>query len=317
MKKLLTYTGFILTGITLTTIAVCTSDKGLSDVNKEAYKAFVNESNKVEELGFTNYETDDFKVRIFDGDNDYVGTSDGKWSKEKALLDVIAGTTLPVNDEYQAIVPSYEKMKGLTDIVGGIASLQNDGEEAFSNDTFTENMYTATICHEVFHSWQLTNFEDSIVNGSHSYNGDREAIILNEIDTNEELKASVCKEAELLYKAYFENDTEQKYNLIKEALKESEERNVKLSENAANTEYFVENIEGSARYIEAMAYKDLAGEEEFNDYYLGEFTYIDGSEKYYTLGFLRCLLLDQVNPGWQSEFTYDNGCTNILADVVK
>lgn len=300
-------------GIVLSGALAATAGKGLSEVNRKAYETYIGEGEKLSDLGFKWYRPEEIKVRFFDGDKDYVSRPDGEFQKEAPVLDVLAGTAWQVGEEYQVVVPVYEKLSGMTELLGGANMLSDEEEEM----NYSETMYVATIAHEAFHCWQFSRFEEQITKDLPEEGMDRETIITEEIDSHEELKASVLREAKLWQEAYAEEDRASKLELIKEALKEAQERNENMSQVARTAEYFVETLEGSAQYVEACTYRNLTSEEEYNDYYMGEFEYHNGSGKYYTLGLYQCLVLDQVAEGWQQEFTYENNASTILANVVR
>lgn len=314
--------------------AVCmTQTKGVSIINKEAYATYLQECDYLNTLGFKGFEPKETKVRFFDGEYDFVADGSGEWKKESPVLNVIAGTTWQVDGEYQAVVPVYAKLQGLTEVVGNIQKLQEivkeeeTGAENASmeegkgqqetNSVYSETMHVTTICHEVFHCWQFTAFEDQIVNGTHCYTGDREVIITEEIDSEEDLAASVEKEVNLYREAWFTEDLNIKKELVVAALQEGTRRAKKLSDNARNVEYFVETLEGSAQYIEAMSFRHLTSEEEFESLYLNEFVYSGGSEKYYRIGLYQCLLLDQLNSDWKKDFSFENSHSTLLQNMLQ
>lgn len=313
-------------GVVLAGAVLITGKKGVGEVNKEAYTNYLNECDNLKKLGFANFTPENTKIRFFDGDNDFVVDGSNEWKKEKPVLNVIAGTVWQVGDEYQALVPVYEKMHGLTEAVEGVRIMQDgmnnqvkgdDNGNARQDSTFSEDSFVSTICHEAFHCWQFANFEEQILKRSQGFTGDREAVIVEEIDKKEEMAASVEREVNLYRDAYFTKDTETKKKLIAEALKEGADRADKLSADGKFTEYYLETLEGSAQYIEAMSFRDLTSEEEFKAQYLGEFVYCGGSGKYYTIGLYQCLLLDQLNVDWQEEFSFENSPSTILENMLK
>ena len=89
---------------------------------------------------------------------------------------------------------------------------------------------------------------------------------------------------------------------IKKALELQKKREVALSDKVSAAEGFLQNLEGSARYVECAAYRKLAGDEVWKKQFLQAFSYADGSGKYYDMGMYKCMLLDQCLPGWQTQF---------------
>ena len=97
-------------------------------------------------------------------------------------------------------------------------------------------------------------------------------------------------------------DVETKKKQIKKALELQKKRETALSDKVCAAEGFLQNLEGSARYVECAAYRKLAGDEAWKKQFLQAFSYADGSEKYYDMGMYKCMLLDQCLPGWQTQF---------------
>ncbi len=120
----------------------------------------------------------------------------------------------------------------------------------------------------------------------------------------------------LLRKAYQTEGMEEKRQLVANVLEIAEKRKEKLSQAAEAMEYFLENFEGSARYVESMAYQELEGESAWETVYLSEFRYENGSGKYYDMGMMKCMLLDQLLDGWQKEFSPENGLNELLSSAV-
>ncbi|MDO5154982.1 MAG: hypothetical protein Q4D51_03360 [Eubacteriales bacterium] len=317
MKKKIGYMIYGAVGVLLCGAMVFTSSFGLSRVNQEAYDKFLTESDVLEKLAFDGFAAKNYKVRFFDGEQDFVMQKDAEMKKDKETLDVIAATAVEVDDEYQVLVPVYEKMQGVTQLVDGVSSLQNADAQPKELESFSQEMYVAAICHEAFHCWQFTKFEEQIENGIGDEGQDREAVITSEIDANDQYVKSIEHEMECLQNAYNETALNQKYAFIKDALAEEAKRQDSVSDAACRVEKFVETLEGSAQYVEAMAYRDMTSEASFEKHYLADFKYTDGSGKYYTMGLMKCLILDQVSENWQSDFSYENNASKMLEKVVK
>jgi len=65
--------------------------------------------------------------------------------------------------------------------------------------------------------------------------------------------------------------------------------------------------------VESKLYLEIAGESEYNRKYLaGGGAYQNGADKYYRSGLLKCLLLDEIAPGWRQAFD----CSRTLDDLL-
>ena len=156
----------------------------------------------------------------------------------------------------------------------------------FALDSYSKETQATVIWHEAFHAWQQENgLDQAYALGQEN----REAIIKKYVDKN-----SVQK------KAF--TDMEIKKKQIKKALELQKKREVALSDKVSAAEGFLQNLEGSARYVECAAYRKLAGDEVWKKQFLQAFSYADGSGKYYDMGMYKCMLLDQCLPGWQTQF---------------
>ncbi len=311
------YITYGLLGMFLVLCVAVTGNYGLSEVNRNAYASYISESNYMSEIGFKDFNPADYKVRFFDGEKDYVVQSERKIVKEKKVFDALAATAWKVGDEYQVLVPVYENMSGFTETVAKIGAIHSSVEqdEVVDEVEFSEELYVSSICHEAFHVWQFNNFEKEMEADLGKAEWNREEIITSEIDSNSQYVASIEREVKLLFDAYYETDKNKKFELINSVLQEEASRRGTMSDNAVKMEYFIENLEGSAQYVEALVYRELTSQKDFEDYYLGEFEYANGSYKYYTIGLMKCLILDQIQEGWQAEFTYENGLSQIMKGI--
>ena len=104
--------------------------------------------------------------------------------------------------------------------------------------------------------------------------------------------------------------------MVLQALSIEAEREQELSDSANAMEYYLDNLEGSAMYVEGQVYRELEGDDAWKEYYMGEFQYENGSSKYYKRGMLKCLLLDQMMEGWQSQFSGTCGLSQLLEQIV-
>ena len=318
-------------GIILAAGSIATAKYGLSEVNRSIYQDALSLDAKMQEFGFEDFSLKNMKVRFYDGDCDYVVQTDAEGSmtikKEKAILDVFAGTTVEADGQWQVLIPTYEQFSGLFDALEALGSYEQgmqEGSFAFSESDYSESSHAASIWHEAFHAWQAENWTEDVEKlmeqaeaGSVNTSGNtREEIIVNEVDSDKELSGLFTEEMQLLMKAYQTEQTEEKKELVEKALEIAERRKEKLTPAAKAMEYFLENYEGSARYVESMAYRELEGDSAWQEIYLSEFRYENGSGKYYDMGMVKCVLLDQLAEGWQKEFSDGVGLDELLLGVL-
>lgn len=313
---------YVVAGVLLAAGSVATAEHGLSGVNRDIYQNAMALDGEMQKLGFGDFSLRDRKVRFYDGNCDYVVQTDADSqmivTKEKAQLDVFAGTTLEVDGQWQVLLPTYEQFSGLFDALGTLGSYQQgmqEGQFDFSESGYNGSMHAATIWHEAFHAWQAENWHETMQILSRQPQKDDENpvdIIVREVDSSRELTALFTEEMSQLMRAYdAQNMTEKKEWAVK-ALQTAKVRSGKLSDEAKAMEYYLENFEGSARYVESMAYREMAGDAAWRAFYLKDFKYANGSEKYYHMGMLKCVLLDQLTDGWQPEFADERGLDELL-----
>lgn len=318
-------------GIILAAGSIATAKYGLSEVNRSIYQEALSLDEKMQEFGFEDFSLKTRKVRFYDGDCDYVAQIDAEGSmtikKEKAILDVFAGTTVEADGQWQVLIPAYEQFLGLFDALEALDSYEQgmqEGSFAFSESDYSESSHAASIWHEAFHAWQAENWTEDVeklmeqaeAESVNTGGNTREEIIVNEVDSDKELSGLFTEEMQLLMKAYQTEQVEEKKELVEKALEIAERRKEKLTPAAKAMEYFLENYEGSARYVESMAYRELEGDSAWQEIYLSEFRYENGSGKYYDMGMLKCVLLDQLAEGWQKEFSEGVGLDELLLGVL-
>lgn len=311
-------------GIFLAVGSIATASYGLSEVNRNIYQDALALDETMQELGFDSFTLKTTKVRFYDGNNDYVVQVDAEGhiiiKKEKPQMDVYAGTTVEADGQWQALLPTYEHFSRLFDALEALGSYEQgmqEGSFAFSKSDYGESSHAATIWHEAFHAWQSEKWPkdmEALMEKAGIGNEDsREDIIVREVDSDRELVELFNEEMQLLMKAYQAEGPEEKRALIANVLEIAEKRKEKLSQAAETMEYFLENYEGSARYVESVAYRELEGETAWEMIYLSEFRYENGSGKYYDMGMLKCMLLDQLLDGWQKEFSPETGLNELLS----
>lgn len=320
--------GYAAMGILFAACSIVTGEYGLSKTDREIYDTAVSLDSG--DMGFATFSLRDYKVRFYNGKYDYVVVpgdepeAPPKIVKEEAVLDVFAGTTIDVDGEYQVLLPTYEQFSRLFEVLGTAETVSqgmSEGTMAFTEDSYSRNSQAATIWHEAFHAWQYTNWQEGIDALTErmrlSAEESREDIIVREVDSDQEMVTTFEQEMKLFMEAYEETVPERKKEKIKQVLELAGQREKHLSDSVNAMEYFLENLEGSAMYVEGMAYRKLEGEAAFKEYYLDDFSYENGSGKYYHLGMLKCLLLDEMLPGWQSRFAADYGLDELLCECVE
>lgn len=311
-------------GFFLAVGSIATASYGLSEVDRNIYQNALALDETMKELGFDGFTLKTTKVRFYDGNNDYVVQVDAEGritiKKEKPQMDVFAGTTVEADGQWQALLPTYEQFSSLFDALETLGSYEQgmqEGSFAFSKSDYGESSHAATIWHEAFHAWQSEKWPEDVealMEKAGIGNEDsREDIIVKEVDSDKELAELFNEEMQLLMKAYQAEGPEEKRALIANVLEIAEKRKEKLSQAAETMEYFLENYEGSARYVESVAYRELEGESAWKTVYLSEFRYENGSGKYYDMGMLKCMLLDQLSDGWQKEFSPETGLNELLS----
>lgn len=322
--------GYIAMGVILAFGSIFTETYGLSEVNLEIYDTAVSLDGMVQNIGFQDFSLKDYKVRFYDGKQDYVVQKNEEEitsiMKEDAVLDVFVGTTMEVDGENQVLLPTYEQFTSLFDVLDAAGTVSQgmsgntEGTMAFTEDSYSENSHVATIWHEAFHAWQYTNWKaeiDALMKRVNIAEGEsREDVIVEEADSDKKMVTAFEDEMELLYKAYETEDMAEKKKLVLQALSIEAEREQKLSDSVNAMEYYLDNLEGSAMYVEGQVYRELEGDDAWKEYYMGEFQYENGSSKYYKRGMLKCLLLNQMMEGWQSQFSGTCGLSQLLEQIV-
>lgn len=156
-------------GIILAAGSIATAKYGLSEVNRSIYQDALSLDEKMQEFGFEDFSLKTRKVRFYDGDCDYVVQTDAEGSmtikKEKAILDVFAGTTVEADGQWQVLIPAYEQFSGLFDALGALGSYEQgmqEGSFAFSESDYSESSHAASIWHEAFHAWQAENWTEDV-----------------------------------------------------------------------------------------------------------------------------------------------------------
>lgn len=295
MKKVII---FVLVGIMLATGVIATGAYGLSEEDIEIYERAVSIE---DDFGFDGFAITDYPVSFYDGDNDYVvvwENDDYSINKRNPVMDFIVATAYPVDEHYEVLTPTIEKMSSLL----GLLSM--------GNGSYGADEHVTTLWHEAFHCYQLTNYLENIE--SIPLVAVDESLIAENADTNEQAVRLFEQKSELLKKAIKTDDIDKIREYIVEYKKLDEERKTLLSDEVNSVEEYYTRIEGTACYIEACVYKSLLPDS-FEDNYIEAISeYGGGSGKYYKTGMAMCMILDTVNPEWKNGYNFSEPLINLI-----
>lgn len=298
------YRVYVIIGVVLMVLTLVTGTYGLPKEDKEIYYEALKLDEKVKGFGFPDFAISDYKVRFFDGDADYVIKGE-TIEKEKAVFETFVGTTVEVDGEFQVMLPTYGRFAQMYSALSSVENMA-EGSISFDEADYSQKAHIATLWHEAFHTWQFTKSAEELyelaekagIGGENSY----EEVVQNEVDSNHDQVLLLEKEIQLLFQAYQSEDMTAKRLLLEQVFELQEERAGLLSEQAVVAEQYYKTVEGSARYIESCVYKELEGEEAWENIYMSPFVYENGSGKYYTEGMIKCMILDQIVPDWKKNF---------------
>lgn len=297
MKKAIIVT---IIGAALVAGVIATGSYGLSKDNINIYERAVALQNENSNFGFDGFAVTDYPVAFYDGDNDYVIVwENGGYTIEKRrpVINSIAATAYFVDDHYEVLAPSVEKMSSLMGLLNGGSS------EYGTQDC------VATLWHEAFHCWQLTNYADNIEAICPETN---ENLIAEYADTNRQAVDLFEQQAAILENAVKADDIDRIRDYIAKYKKLEEERNMLLSNDVKALEDYYTRVEGTACYIEACVYK-MQLPEKFNGNYIDNISeYSGGSSKYYKAGMAQCMILDKLNPQWKDGYDFKEPLTNLI-----
>lgn len=326
---------YVLLGIVLAVSTIGTAPRGLSQVNKEIYKKAEAYQPQIDELGFSGFQLKDYKVRFYDGKNDYV-TSNGKYKKEKPVFNTFVGTTYKVDKEYQVILPTLEQFSNLFDLLGAAEGI-SEGNISFKKSDYSKDEHVATLWHEATHAYQMTHYEKQITtlmdnfltnsgllasnnssdDSSESASADFMEKTVSSVDSNKTVVKLYKKQITLLKKAYHATDIAEKQSLVSQYLDLQKERADCMTGSQLALENYYECVEGTARYVEAHIYTAEKGQKASDMQYVDDFSYNNGSGKYYTAGMIKCCLLDSFLPQWKEDFQYTVSLDELLAKGIN
>ncbi|MBQ8568575.1 MAG: hypothetical protein IJ446_05085 [Oscillospiraceae bacterium] len=277
-------------GIGLAASVIATGTYGLPEEDKDIYNKAAAISAGSDNFGFKDFSIENYPVAFYDGEYDYVVTQENgteNITKRKPVLNSIAATAYPVDEHYEVLTPTLEKMSSVLGVLT-------------ASEEYGERDHITTLWHEAFHCWQLTNYYDNIIN---ICGGTDEKLVADKIDTNERAAALFQEQSELLEQAVGASDIDKMREYIVKYNQLEQERNALLSEELTDLENYYEIVEGSACYIEMLVYTMQDPENTERDYISEISGYSDGTGKYYKTGMAQCIILDKLNIEWKD--TYD------------
>ncbi|MDE6312506.1 MAG: hypothetical protein K2M46_02630 [Lachnospiraceae bacterium] len=328
MKKKTGYIlAYVIIGVLLVIMVLATGSYGLSKENLSIYGQALELESQMAEKTFLDYRITQFPIAFFDGDYDYVITKEKEElqvKKRKPVMQTFVGTAYWVEDHYEILMPTIEKFSSMIDMLYSADNLSNISQEesALDETTYGSKEQIATIYHEGFHAYQFSNYEEQIsaqLKG-HTFDDEHfgEALIVEKIDNDEEQTRLYHQELVLLKKMVNSDNIEEIKELLKEYLKKDEVRRQKLTEETLILENYYELVEGSAYYVESIAYEQVYDNEKLQNTYIEPMdVFSKGSHKYYNMGMAKCRILDKLDPEWKNQFDFSMGLTEKLTEYVR
>lgn len=211
-------------GVILMGATIMTGINGLSPQNKAVYDDALSLQQDVDTVGFEDFKLEDYKVRFFDGNADYV-VSGETIKKEPAVFTTFVGTAYEVDGDYQVILPTVENFSAMFDLLGTAGSI-SEGETNFTEAQYGAKEHIATLWHETLHAYQMRHYYDQLTGlldeGAEGEN--IEDIIVSSVDSNQHVVELYKKQMELLNKAYDAEDLTDKKTLAAQYLELEGER---------------------------------------------------------------------------------------------
>lgn len=303
-----------ITGVALAVSVAATGTYGLSEENREIYETALSLQQRVDGLGFSEFNLADYKVRFFDGDADYVVYGEAI-SREKPVFTTFVGTSYEVDGEYQVILPVLENFAEMFALLGAAETL-SEGGVSFDKNTYGDQEHTATLWHEAFHAYQMTHYAEGIdgLRDGGRFEEGMSRVIVEAVDSRKDMIQYFERGAALLLQAYQETDMEAKKALVHEYFELESRRREQLGEEAVLAEDYLETVEGSACYVESCIIAFLKGQEEMEQHYMAPFSYSGGTGKYYKIGMMKCYLLEQLRQDWNAGYEFDRNLNELLRE---
>lgn len=310
-------------GVGLTVATVLTGTYGISQRNIQIYEDALELQQQVDSLEIPQFHLEDYAVRCYDGNSDYVFTYEqgkAKYEKQTTVLGAYVGTAYEVEGEYQVIVPTVEKFHKLLSLMDTAAGVQSESF-VFGETEYGDEEQIATIWHEALHAWQFTNYESQIIDSvrlAETESSNMSDLITKEVDNNSEIVALYQQEMNCLKQAVQAESIDDKKSYVLQYKKIEEQRRQLLSESVLTVEEYYEKVEGMAFYVESKVYELLKGTNAYEEYYLEPISeYSQGTHKYYSMGMAKCLLLDEMKKDWKQEYDYSTSLTECVYEVFE
>ena len=288
----------ILIGAVLVAGVIATGSRGISEDNIAVYEKAVSLESE-NSFGFEGFALTDYPVAFYDGDRNYVFTwENGEYTitKRAAALNFIVATAYPVEGHYEVLTPTIEKMSSLLVLMG-----QEQGG-------YGTEEHIATLWHEAFHCFQLTNYKENIEGICAEAD---ESLIAEYADKNEAAVTLFRQKAQLLRNAVLCNDIDKIREYIVQYKRLDEERKALLSDEVNALEEYYTRVEGTACYVEACVY-EMQLPEGFETNYIDAIGEYGGSGKYYKQGMAMCMILDTIDPEWKQSYDFSEPLINLI-----
>lgn len=297
MRKII----IILTGLFLVAGVLATGSYGLSQEDLAIYRQAAELEERGGDMGFEGFSFTEYPVAFYNGECDYVIAREGEEysvTKRRAVIHFIAATAWPVDDHYEVLTPTVQKMSSLIYVMS-MGDMEYGAEEQ-----------VATLWHEAFHCYQMTTFQDHIEEICPTEKD--EGIIAGEADASPRAASLLGEQARLLEEAVKAQDVDRIRECIVKYKELDRERKTLLSRDMAALEDYYIRVEGTARYIEACVYKMLVPERFDSAYLDGISECGGGSEKYYRMGMAQCMILDRIDPDWKCGFEFSEPILDLI-----
>lgn len=290
--------GLLLMGLLLST------PKGLPDVNYDLYVTAKSISPVVGKEVWKGLRLSDYPVAIRQGNTEYV-FYEGKTTRRKAVLPLIAATAYELDGLMNVLIPCYHELGNLSELAEG---MNNEGDMmknsfGFNEDTLKEEEYLAVMYHETFHAYQFTHHRELLALGEKTKRFDIE--YMSQLEQDEELSSYYEKEGRLLHEALTASSTRVCLQKAMYYVDLRHKREVYLQaklgeyEKVSDWEVFYELVEGTASYVQ-MRVLDLLGDTESYQEAIDSVHKLgDGRHKYYESGMAMSMIMDRLGIEWQ------------------
>lgn len=300
MKKLI----IVLTGIVLATAVIATGKPSLTHENLDIYERAVAIDGSV--TGFANFSLTDYPVAFYDGEYDYVLTWENdayRIDRRTPVINSVAATAYPVEDHYEVLAPTVEKMSSVL----GIISM---GEAKYNTEE-----QVSTIWHDAFHCWQFTNFEDNI---DKIYSGIiDENTISQSVDANTQAAEMLADQLTILKETIKCEDVDKmRENIVKYKQLDTQRKEL-LTENITQLEDYYTIVEGTAFYVESCIYRSELPNKYMSVYIDDIDEYKGGAAKYYHMGMAQCMILDKLNSEWKTNYRFSESLMEMIYEELE